>query len=274
LESLRPHAALEALKGFDLERTKAQGLAVSHYIDWLSMTYHMLGDHRRELATAQAGLRRVPGPQSRVSARFAIALAALGREREVQQLVEEWLDHPDPGAEFSQSEVAECVVLELRAHGHAAASQRLLAKVVGWYGQHGIDQAAKAGSYPCVWYAFSAFYYAGRWHEARLGYEHWIAEDTMSLKAYAALGALAVRRRDHREAKRINDWLKAKEGHFHATHARARMAALQGDREAAVTLLRQAFDQRLNARMFLHLDPDFESLHDYPPYQELMRPKG
>jgi hypothetical protein len=27
-------------------------------------------------------------------------------------------------------------------------------------------------------------------------------------------------------------------------------------------------------RHFLHIDPDFESLRDYPPYHELMRPKG
>jgi hypothetical protein len=52
------------------------------------------------------------------------------------------------------------------------------------------------------------------------------------------------------------------------------MAVLQGDREAAVKLLRQAFDQGLDGRMFVHIDPDFDSLRDYPPYRELIRPKG
>jgi hypothetical protein len=48
---------------------------------------------------------------------------------------------------------------------------------------------------------------------------------------------------------------------------------LRNDRERAVALLRQAFDQGLRGRMFLHLDPDFEPLRDYPPYRELIRPR-
>jgi hypothetical protein len=39
-------------------------------------------------------------------------------------------------------------------------------------------------------------------------------------------------------------------------------------------LLRQAFEQGLNGRMFVHIDPDFESLRHDPPYWELIRPKG
>ena len=27
-------------------------------------------------------------------------------------------------------------------------------------------------------------------------------------------------------------------------------------------------------RHFLHIDPDFEPLRGYPPYRELLRPKG
>ena len=41
-----------------------------------------------------------------------------------------------------------------------------------------------------------------------------------------------------------------------------------------MTLMRKAFDQDLIGRMYLHIDPDFESLRDFPPYQELLRPKG
>jgi hypothetical protein len=59
-----------------------------------------------------------------------------------------------------------------------------------------------------------------------------------------------------------------------ASQAQARIAALLGERERAVTLLRRALDQGQRGNLFLHLDPDFESLLDYPPYRELIRPKG
>ena len=59
-----------------------------------------------------------------------------------------------------------------------------------------------------------------------------------------------------------------------ATYARARMAALAGNRQLAVDLLRESFDEGLHAREFIHTDPDFESLRDFPPYQGLIRPKG
>lgn len=42
----------------------------------------------------------------------------------------------------------------------------------------------------------------------------------------------------------------------------------------AVELLRSAINQGTYFGIWLHRDPDFESLRDYPPFQELMRPKG
>jgi hypothetical protein len=56
-----------------------------------------------------------------------------------------------------------------------------------------------------------------------------------------------------------------------------------GDRERTVSLLRQAISQGvlpgdlaqgLGYPMLLHRDIDLESMRDYPPFQELLRPKG
>jgi hypothetical protein len=58
---------------------------------------------------------------------------------------------------------------------------------------------------------------------------------------------------------------------------RARIAALLGDRDEAMALLRQVMDGMTptsDQASWLHRDIDFESLHDYPPFRELMRPKG
>ena len=51
----------------------------------------------------------------------------------------------------------------------------------------------------------------------------------------------------------------------------ARMAALLGERERAVNTLR---NYRGVYDIGPHREFDFESLRDYPPFQELVRPKG
>jgi hypothetical protein len=52
------------------------------------------------------------------------------------------------------------------------------------------------------------------------------------------------------------------------------MALLLGDRERGMRLLRDAFDQGLSFRMFVHPDPDMESVHNLPAYRQLVEVKG
>jgi tetratricopeptide (TPR) repeat protein len=253
LEHLRPEESLEILQQLDVEKL---GLSKNPlYSDWLGMTYHMLGDYQRELdVSGHAG-----------------ALAGLGRvaeaEREATQALPAQHTSGDPWPVPMSSE---CTALELQAHGYPEAARRVRERIIAWYGR-AINDATRDDS-PCMAAYFSVFYYAGRWDAARAGYEHRLAEDSTSIKAHAALGALAVRRGDKAEADRMEAWLAAHEG-ARTSRARARMAALRGDRQRAVDLLREAFEQRLAGRMFLHLDPDFESLRDLPAYRELLGPE-
>jgi hypothetical protein len=55
---------------------------------------------------------------------------------------------------------------------------------------------------------------------------------------------------------------------------RARIAAVLGERERAVVLLRNAFAEGLRYGIWLHRDIHFESLSDHAAFQELKRPKG
>jgi hypothetical protein len=55
---------------------------------------------------------------------------------------------------------------------------------------------------------------------------------------------------------------------------RARITALLGDKDGAMTLLRQAVSQGTRFGVRIHRDINFEPLWDYPPFQELVRPKG
>ena len=269
VEHLRPRAALEMLQMVNPKKIGAKGFLADVYWDWLGMAYHMLGDYRRELSArpwhaAKSGQELTRDPS---------ALAGLGQAREAERIAIGYLPQrhtsDDPWPVPMRSE---CVALELRAHGHPTESQRVFEKVVAWYGRAGINDATR-DDYPCAQVLFNSFYYTGRWEEARAGYEHRLAEDSASVKSHAALGALAVRRGDQAEAARMDKWLAQRTKRPSAAYARARLAALRGDRDAAVTLVREALHRGLRGVMFLHLDPDFESLHDFPPYRELIRPK-
>ena len=56
------------------------------------------------------------------------------------------------------------------------------------------------------------------------------------------------------------------------TYWGARIASLLGEKERAVMMLREALSQ---GRWYtqLHADMDLEPLRDYPPFQELVKPK-
>jgi tetratricopeptide (TPR) repeat protein len=270
LEHLRPRDGLEILRRVDPDKLGMKGFLLHVYMDWLGMSYHMLGDYQQELATARKKIDGTEEPGTRIP-----ALAALGRPDEAERLA-----LADLPARHTQDDpwpapmATECAALELRAHGHPEAARRIWERVIAWYGTEGINDATR-DDFPCARPLFNAFYYTGRWDQARAGYQHLLETDTSntaSMKAHGALGALAVRRGDQVEADRMDAWLAARPENS-ALHFRARLAALRGDRERAVTLLRKAFDLGLRGRMFLHLDPDFEGLRDYPPYRELIRPK-
>jgi len=119
---------------------------------------------------------------------------------------------------------------------------------------------------------------AGRWEEARAIFEVLAAEDPANWQVQGYLGALAAHRGDRAEAERISTWLARLEAPYlfgRHTYQRARIAALLGEDERAVVLLREALADGLRSLAFqLHRDPDFESLRHYPPFQELARPRG
>jgi serine/threonine protein kinase/tetratricopeptide (TPR) repeat protein len=263
IELFRPREALELLQPLDSRIDELTSTRRGMYRGFRQIAYHMLGDYRAELAEARTDIRpEEPGGGG------GAALAALGRVAEARQEVEKLLQQND-------TQGAQCVALELRAHGHAHDGQAMLEKVVGWYRAHPNEDPATANDNPCLWIQLSALYDAGLWSEAREDYERLAASDTTNVNARAGLGALAARQGDRVEVARIERWLSDRPWtHGRAMYARARMAALLGNREQAVARLRDAFDLGLGSRQSIHIDPDFESLRDYPPYQELMRIKG
>ncbi len=271
----RPGEAVELLRGLDPER----GLMKQWggYWDYLSRAYQMLGDYGAALEVARKGLQRLPGSPRMLLAE-ARALAALGRLDDLAPVVETMRSLPSREfwGRFLPTEVAE----ELRAHGHRDAARGLIDESIAWFRSRPLDTDESRAELA------ELLYQAERWGDAQRLYEELAAEypeTTASRRCctaapyLAALGKLAARRGDREEALRISERLASlrypsRETLFH-TLERARIAALLGDRVEATTLI-QAFDKESWYRSWWQHDIDFESLHDYPPFQELLRPKG
>jgi hypothetical protein len=120
-------------------------------------------------------------------------------------------------------------------------------------------------------------YWSERWEEAKEVFVQLLAEEPDAVDYAGYLGAVNARLGNVAEASRISDELAALERPYLRganTHHQACIAAVLGDRELAVELLRRGFNEGLGYGIWLHSDIDFESLRDYPPFQELVRPKG
>jgi tetratricopeptide (TPR) repeat protein len=123
----------------------------------------------------------------------------------------------------------------------------------------------------------NALYIAGRFDEAGKIYESLAAEHPENISLQGIRGTLAARRGDREEALRVSGELAKIDRPFlfgEHLHWRARIASLLGEKEQAVALLREAFSQGLAYGVYLRQDIDLEPLWDYPPFKEILRPKG
>ena len=264
----RPREALDAFAGIDEQGPLGEWAG---YWQNLSGAYHMLGDHRRELAAAQRGRQRFPNLST---LHYEVrALAALGEVDDVAERIEESLTLP-AHAETTPGDVMERAALELRAHGHAAAAADAANRAIDWYrGRPPEEQATSSSRYALA----RALYLVARWSDARTAFERLASERPDDVNYLTYVGALAARRGDRAEAMRISTRLDSlRQPYLRGRHTlgRARIAAVSGERERAVALLREAFQQGQQHNPAVHTIGDLESLRDYPPFQELLRPRG
>ena len=161
--------------------------------------------------------------------------------------------------------------LELRNHGHRDAARKIFdEEIARLQGQPDEARQNLAG----------VLYDAERWDASRRAFETQAARYPDDPWPRIILGKLAARRGDRDEALRVSTWL-ASLRHPVAERdylvARAEIAALLGNREEAVALLRQGLEQGANwgfGPCWPRGDIDFDSLRDYPAFQELLKPKG
>jgi tetratricopeptide (TPR) repeat protein len=288
----RPVACLESLENVDLEGSR---YARSGWMWTLYAECHRsLGDYRASLERAREGRSLFPDKRDLVIAE-ALALAGLGRAEELNQLIDAHVFEPASGETFEHDRVFSLLVdtgLELRAGGHRRAADEILSRAVDWYTRRSHDESSSPAD---RWRLARALYASERWDEARdefsgmsaqnlLGHGELVSHNIdVSLLGYRA--TLASRLGDEEEAARLDEELaRLSRPHLwgHATYWRSVLAAVRGERELAVDLLGKAMAEGLFAQpwgteypkwSFL-ADPDFDSVRDYGPFQELVGPRG
>jgi tetratricopeptide (TPR) repeat protein len=248
--------------------------------------YHVRGDFSTELAVARRGRAQYPN-SIRVAEPELGALAALGRIDDLNSVLDEAASMP----EEEPAGLARAVLIaaqELRAHGHPEASSVLVLRAWDlserWTAS---DHAPAPSLVPAMTLRAMTSYLSGRLEEARERYLELASRDSTDVNIQGHLGVIAARKGDRREALRISGWIEGLHRPYlygYDTLWRARIAALLGENERAMALLRAAFGQGLKfvgtftsdgpARTFgpwLHRDIDFESLRHTSAWQGMMR---
>ncbi|MGE0353253.1 MAG: protein kinase [Gemmatimonadales bacterium] len=260
----RPAEAVAALEGLDPDRSAMRGW--SPYWSQYSHALHMVGRHERELEVTREMLKRFPDRRAGwvLSAR---ALAARGRTSAIDSLLAASATLP-PRTYWSQAAAMVVAGEELRAHGYETPADRYLERALEWLAtqiDHDPDYA------PYRYWQASAFYDLRRWEEAEQAFGRISAADTADLQS-RGLRVLAAAHRDPRAVGETD--LGAAPRHDLGAHTlfRARLAAVQGDTERAISLLSEALKQGVNGLQWVHASGyhDFVALRGDERFRALM----
>jgi hypothetical protein len=228
--------------------------------------YRALGEHDKLLALARHVRRDSPG-DTVAFVNEARALAALGRLDELDSLVEEC--RSTVGGECDPAKVQVEASYYLAAYGHRQQSLVYGGRAADEYGAMSEPRRQSEAIYYLYalraaerWDVFGAF--AADSAEARPGSaeEPWLR---------SCVGMAAAHRGDRDTATDILERLEADGHHRQAAYVPAHL----GDRQHAVELLRLSLAQPPGSyHSLVEWDLDLQPLWDYPPFQDLVRPKG
>jgi len=267
-----PREAIEAFKRMDPDRGWARDWV--HYWTFFAAAYHTTGDYDEELKVTRKGRDRFPTNAALLYSEIG-ALAALGKTDEIRKLIST-SDAMIRRSGDRLGDVMSGTAQELQAHGREDEATALFDSAVQWY------EAQSPETLDSLLFGYGAVLYdARRWDQAEnvfLRLAKRVPKDSLAGWQYESwLGWIAARKGDRARAMEVSEWLKnLKFPHLHGenTYHRACIAAILGDKAQAVALLKEAFIEGLPFSLRGHNDNDLESLWDYPPYIELMKPKG
>jgi len=245
------------------------------------------------LALARRARRRHPDNVF-LMAMEARALAALHRVDEVFGLLDRVLDcaltAPDVTGFFVHVGGAPHVPVmqvafrwagtELRAHGHPEAAATAFERAIAWLESRLENESATPGRRVVLG---DFLYLAEQWDRATVVFQGLHEEDPTDVAPLGYLGVLAARQGDSQGAAAISTALGRQDVNplfrripLQQRCWRARIAAVLGMREEAVTQLRPIYERGTpdGLPLYAHTEMDFESLRGYPPFDVLTRPEG
>ncbi len=268
----RPQEAVNTLTQIQpLEGAVVRSVSPLWHRQALAAAHHLLRNYQQELDVVREACESFPESIS-LSSDEARVLAALGKVEQVNKVINECLRMPP--RPITPGDVMLEAAEELRVHGHLEASKKVLERCLDWHeSRDGGDAAADTNRYGLA----RTLFLTGQWNEAKKILEELHREYPDNIDYLGYLGALAVREGNSEQARRISADLENLDRPFlfgRHMYWRACIAALQGDQEQAVQLLRDALAQGLPFDWRFHRDVNLEPLRDYPPFQELIRPKG
>ncbi len=244
--------------------------ATAWRFDVLAEAHHMLGNYKEERKVLRQGQKIFP-ERLLLLAYETRALAAQGKIEDVRKVIEKSLSFSSKSG--TPGDVMHEAASELKAHGYPDEAKRIANQAVEWYQNRPSEEAATLD------YRYQLarnFYTAERWSDAERLFESLSKEKPDDIDYKGHIGTLAARRGDRSGALKISDELKNINRPYllgQHTYWRARIAALLGESQRAVALLNEAFAQGQGFGVNLHRDTDLESLRNYKPFQELLRPK-
>jgi DNA-binding SARP family transcriptional activator/TolB-like protein len=250
----RPREAARLLSEADSE----QGLLFHFEMFWhlLTVARHRLGEHEEELLAARTGRRVLPG-SSKLRRNELRALGALGRVENAMPR-----DHDE----------AFILVEELIRHGHHTVAEEVVA---GYLARYDPTEDSQPSSNAAYWLEK-----AGRLDESRAILEGLLEKNPENWWVWRRLGEIAAMSGEQQRAIEIasllRDWRTSSDERGRATYYSAILSAHLGDHERATQLISRAWEQGWEYdRLDLHTTPYLpQSLRDYPPFRELMRPEG
>jgi serine/threonine protein kinase/tetratricopeptide (TPR) repeat protein len=233
------------------------------FLVWANALY-MLGVYEEALDVIHLARKHFPDESSNLRYE-AILQAAIGNIQEVNRVIDESynLSGSAPGSVMIGAATA------LRVHGHKKVAHEALRRALEWYksrisGDHQYSIA-------------QVLYLDEQWAEAQQYFEQLYREYPDNQDYLGYTGVVAARLGDREKANTVLEKFYSKdEPYLFGSHLHwcARIAAVLGEHQRAVDLLREAYGQGWGYGMYELLEMDFKSLRNYQPYIELMRPKG
>lgn len=267
MEGGRLEEALESLGRLEADRGAMQGFVP--YLATVATINHLLARHDDE-SDALRRMRELYPNDAWVSILEAAHLAAVARPDQAVERIGDVEAGSDP--RWNAMVAARYVGDELQVHGQTEAARDVLARSLVWWAsqpRHTTDAMAYQIE------RIEVLRRLGRLREADTAVTRLLGLYPNDIRIRTLAGVIAAARHDTAGSQAASDWLANRHERYLfglPDFGRARIAAVAGDRRAAIALLRSARSAGRPLGVGFHQEPDLASLRGDTAFQALATP--